>query len=505
MMSSPTPTRRCASTPCASHSRSSPMRPDMDFDSRLADWPGDPAIRVRLQAALALGDRCRDEPAALDALGKIAAWDADDPWIRLAILSGLAESSLAFLPLCDQVPPASGRAQLRSQAAAIVGVRRRPNELSTLLRMIASRVDQKQVKSGPVRSVDALTMLAGLATGIRAVRPAAFTRSSPCRRRISNPIWHRLAPLWPAASAIAVSKRPSAERLVALDVLSRGRPDLAEEIIPTLLAVTQPGEIQSAAARAVGPRWPALTRAQALDRWKTLAVATRRELLSAVAGSRELAEELIKALEQSTIGPNELDASTREALERLPDATLRRRASTVFAKFTPPRRSEAVARYQAALIARCRSQRGAAVFARNCQTCHQRQGQGHRVGPDLSGIAGRAPDALLIDILDPNREVVPDFVTALARDDPRPGRFRIARGRDRHDLEAPPRRGDRRNYPPIRDRRAALDRPVPDARRTRAIHQPSRDGRPDRVLAPDRGLKLACIALRTLATMVGRG
>jgi putative heme-binding domain-containing protein len=33
------------------------------------------------------------------------------------------------------------------------------------------------------------------------------------------------------------------------------------------------------------------------------------------------------------------------------------------------------------------------------------------VGPDLSGIAGRAPDALLIDILDPNREVAPDFVT----------------------------------------------------------------------------------------------
>ena len=60
---------------------------------KLAD---DPAIRVRLHAALALGNRCRNEPAALEALGKIAAKDADDPWMRLAILSGLAESSLAF-------------------------------------------------------------------------------------------------------------------------------------------------------------------------------------------------------------------------------------------------------------------------------------------------------------------------------------------------------------------------------------------------------------------------
>ncbi len=31
------------------------------------------------------------------------------------------------------------------------------------------------------------------------------------------------------------------------------------------------------------------------------------------------------------------------------------------------------------------------------------------MGPDLSGIAGRAPEALLSDIVDPNREVAPDF------------------------------------------------------------------------------------------------
>ncbi len=83
---------------------------------------------------------------------------------------------------------------------------------------------------------------------------------------------------------------------------------------------------------------------------------------------------------------------------------------TLLAKFAPPPRSEALARYQAAFKLAADEGRGAAVFARNCQTCHQRQGQGHRVGPDLSGIAGRAPDALLVDVLDPNREVSPDYI-----------------------------------------------------------------------------------------------
>ena len=94
-----------------------------------------------------------------------------------------------------------------------------------------------------------------------------------------------------------------------------------------------------------------------------------------------------------------------------PMPSMRERASKVLAKFAPPQRSEALARYQAALKLAGDPRRGTNVFAKNCQTCHQRQGQGHRVGPDLSGIAGRAPEALLSDIIDPNREVAPDFAT----------------------------------------------------------------------------------------------
>ena len=102
---------------------------------------GDPVIRVRLQAALALGDRANHEPAALNALARIAVNDADDPWMRLAILSGLAESSLAFIPLCDSIPSATGRDRLQSRAAAIVGVRHRTPELASLVGMIATRLE----------------------------------------------------------------------------------------------------------------------------------------------------------------------------------------------------------------------------------------------------------------------------------------------------------------------------------------------------------------------------
>jgi putative membrane-bound dehydrogenase-like protein len=368
---------------------------------RLAE---DPAIRVRFQVALMLGDRCDVETAALKALGRIAARDAADPWMRLAILSGLADRSLEFIPLCDAIEPSEGRSQLLLQAAAIVGARDIEGGAS-LLSLIADRSRDKRA--------DAMTLLAGLADGLeRSGHPLHTLVAAPPDSLKASIA--RLAPLWPSASASARSGGPVPERLRALDVLARGRPDLAEGIMPGLLAASQPREIQSAAARAVAQVGKPALADKVLDHWEDLAQATRRELLSALAGSPVLAEPLIGALEHQVIAPGELDAATRQGLQQLADAALRARASAVLAKFAPPQRSAVLARYQDALKLAGDVRRGEAVFAKNCQTCHQRQGQGHRVGPDLSGIAGRAPDALLSDILDPNRNIEPDYVVLAA-------------------------------------------------------------------------------------------
>jgi putative heme-binding domain-containing protein len=379
--------------------------------SDLAVLAEDPAIRVRLHAAVALGDRCRDDPAALKALGRIAARDADDSWMRPAILSGLAESSLAFIPLCDRIESLQGRAQLLAQAAAIVGVRRSTPELADLLRMIIARQDRRQAAQPSLNlSLDSLSLLAGLADGLERSGPSLHALIAAPPAELKSHL-ERLAPLWPEASNLAVSDQPVVHRLLALDVLARGRRELAEAIIPGLLVPTQPPEVQAAGARAVARVGRPSLASSVLDRWNELAVATRRELLATLGGSPALAEPLISALERRVITPGELDAATRERVQHLDDATLRSRAAAVLAKFAPPNRSAALSRYQPAIKLAGDARRGEVLFGRHCQTCHQYQGQGHHVGPDLSGIAGRAFEALLVDILDPNREVEPDYVT----------------------------------------------------------------------------------------------
>jgi putative membrane-bound dehydrogenase-like protein len=379
--------------------------------SMIIELAQDPAIRVRLHAAIALGDRCRQEPAALDGLGKIAAKDSDDPWMRLAILSGLADSALAFLPICNTIPSPRGRAELQSQAAAIVGVRRRMPDVVALLEMIGARWEKTTTRhANRPELIDCLTALKGLAEGLERSGPSlsSLAQAPPVELKAGL---ERVESIWPAASELAVSSRQSEERIIAIEVLARGRPDLAEAIVPTLLSATHSLDIQLGAARAVATARRLSLASKALDEWSKLTVGTRRELLAGLITNPSLAPALIDALEKQLIAPGELDAPARTMLEHLPHVKDRERASKILARFAPPERSEALARYQSALKLTSDPKRGAGVFAKNCQTCHQHQGQGHRVGPDLSGIAGRAPEALLSDIIDPNKEVAPDFAT----------------------------------------------------------------------------------------------
>ncbi len=55
---------------------------------------------------------------------------------------------------------------------------------------------------------------------------------------------------------------------------------------------------------------------------------------------------------------------------------------------------------------------GKAVFEENCAVCHQLNGKGALVGPQLDGIGNRGLERLLEDVLDPNRAVDLNFRTS---------------------------------------------------------------------------------------------
>lgn len=50
------------------------------------------------------------------------------------------------------------------------------------------------------------------------------------------------------------------------------------------------------------------------------------------------------------------------------------------------------------------------MFAQNCSVCHRLGDRGVAIGPDLAGIGSRPTEALLVDLIDPSRQVAPDYL-----------------------------------------------------------------------------------------------
>jgi putative heme-binding domain-containing protein len=65
--------------------------------------------------------------------------------------------------------------------------------------------------------------------------------------------------------------------------------------------------------------------------------------------------------------------------------------------------------YRGALSLAADTERGRRVFQRDCLACHRLGDQGHEVGPNLLTIKNRTAEELLTQVLDPNREVAPNY------------------------------------------------------------------------------------------------
>src|SRR6187549_3547940 len=97
------------------------------------------------------------------------------------------------------------------------------------------------------------------------------------------------------------------------------------------------------------------------------------------------------------------------ALRQHSDASLQRRAIKVIGAAANANRDEVVRRFRPALDLRGDPQRGKVLFQQRCQSCHRLGNDGFAVGPDLAGVRNGGKEKLLTNILDPNREVAPNY------------------------------------------------------------------------------------------------
>jgi putative heme-binding domain-containing protein len=119
---------------------------------------------------------------------------------------------------------------------------------------------------------------------------------------------------------------------------------------------------------------------------------------------------LLDAVKEGTVPVGQIPPVRRALLLKDADEAIRNQARALLGDDLPGPRTEAIARYRPALERPGDADRGKLVFERECFACHKLGERGHAVGPNLAGVRKRTPDEILVNILDPNREVSPEFL-----------------------------------------------------------------------------------------------
>lgn len=372
----------------------------------------DGAIRVRFQVAFSLGTLPDRDGATRAALAAIARRDAADPWLRTAVLSGDPQGAIELLEALwndDRFVADIATAPLLREASACVGALHPSAQVERLLGLVARRHECQLGDNLSDRWLQS-ELLIGLGEGLqRAGRrlTAHAPAGSPAAERIE-------ALLAEARRAATDESLPLDVRGQAIRMLTFGEFSAAKDALTRLLGARQPPQVQQAAVRALASFSDSEVGELLLAAYRGLTPTVRVEAVESMLARSERHAALLAALEERTISIGQITATRRNLLLNQADESLRSRARRLFAADAPGPRAQAIKDYGAALRIASDAKRGQQVYARECANCHRLDGQGHDVGPNLESIRHRIPDELLVNILDPNREVSPNYVEYVA-------------------------------------------------------------------------------------------
>jgi putative membrane-bound dehydrogenase-like protein len=369
----------------------------------------DPSPRVRFQLAFSLGELGDvDAPELVSALAKVARRDIDDPWTQTAVLSSSRRTAPALLQALVGDEDftrhlVAGRRRLLTRLAAVVGAQADDANLVRTLKLLAA----DKTGAGEWQ----LVVLAGLGQGLQNSQRSLsqlWEKPPPALKGAvekTRPFFER------AAARAGDAKTSLAARKAAIEILGYGPYPTAAPALKDLLAPQIPGDLQLAAVRALSLHHQPKVAETLLDPWAGYSPSMRREVLEALFARPERLPQLLDAIEKKQVLAGQLEPFRVAQLRKHPDAKLRERAIKLLASQTAPDRQKIVNDYRSVLDLKSDSARGKDVFKKNCSVCHRLENVGVEVGPDLlSALRNKSREQLLIDILDPSREVDPRYI-----------------------------------------------------------------------------------------------
>lgn len=375
---------------------------------KMASLADDPSARVRFQAALSLYSA--PEGGAIGALATIVRRDIANPWVRTAILSAVPTRAAALYSLLlgdDQCLKDPHAAEFMGALAQMVGTR---NQAAEIGRLLASTLAPALKEQASLRR----TVMARMAEGLS-------KSGSSISEGLKNPgndgsqIRSALEAIFSDAQRLTRDdSKPVDVRVEAVQILGYAPFETVRETLSSLLDPGQPPLVQLGAVRALSAQADPAAGKLLLDHWRNLGPSARPEAVETMFRRTDRLSLFLGALESGAAAPAELEPDRRQRLLNHPDSGIRERAQKLYGAGQAGDKKQLIEKYRSAILNRTGdAAAGGEIFKKTCAVCHGKDARGQTVGPDLGQLQDRSPDTLLVAILDPNRDVKPNYINYL--------------------------------------------------------------------------------------------
>jgi hypothetical protein len=208
------------------------------------------------------------------------------------------------------------------------------------------------------------------------------------------------------ASLADTQRAAAAKRLVGL----QDKPEVIETVLKQVTLLAPPG-LAGGFVNALGESRNNRTGQVITEHWAKFTPAVRRNAITVLMRRSEWAMALLEAVQRERIHKTDLAPEHWSQLKQNPNRAVARRAERLAEISTgiSSDREEVVKKLLPLAKEKGNLARGREVFTASCAVCHVFDGQGGKVGPDLTGINSRDRADVLLEILDPNRSVEANY------------------------------------------------------------------------------------------------
>jgi putative membrane-bound dehydrogenase-like protein len=363
-----------------------------DLAGALVRMTSDASPWVRYQLAFTLGEI--RHPERVTALASIVRRDAGDPWVRAAVLSSLAEGAGEMLEHMRDWFRAMPEGQAASPGAYAF--------LRGLVEVLGARNDTAEVAAvlafvEEAEPAAAFALVHALGEGLQ-------------RARVTLAV-DRLQPLLARAAEVAADRGVAeVTRIQAVELLGLMPYGQAGERLLALLRHDELAGVQLAALRTLGRFSETVVGEAVVRAWPTLTPRLREEALRVLLARADRVGAVLRAVGDGAIRRGDFSSVQLDFLMNHRDGKLRAEALRLLAGSVTVTGAELLEQYRPALELGGDAARGRVIFAERCASCHRADSEGFDLGPDLASMRSAGKEKLLADILDPSRDVLPQYL-----------------------------------------------------------------------------------------------